>query len=298
MPLINALKGALIGVALVIPGLSGSIFAVIVGLYEPLLAAIAQFKKDWRQAIGFLWPIGIGAGIGVLLSTKIILWLCTAYPLTAYSFFIGLVVGSLPFIWRRLAGLNWQKVLIAIVCGAIMLLLTQIGGHQSESDIAIKQLTTLQDFGTLLFAGFFSVSLMLIPGVSGSIMLMIVKQYGTVYHAVSQLLDLMVYLVTGRLTQATEAFKSVALLLPFIIGAVIGTVIVAKLMHYLLAHFVEYVYAGVLGVVIAAIWILAQTGVTPAWPALTTATALLGPIALIIAMIILGTIATIYFDKA
>ena len=75
MPLINALKGALIGVALVIPGLSGSIFAVIVGLYEPLLAAIAQFKKDWRQAIGFLWPIGIGAGIGVLLSTKIILWL-------------------------------------------------------------------------------------------------------------------------------------------------------------------------------------------------------------------------------
>jgi len=127
---------------------------------------------------------------------------------------------------------------------------------------------------------------------------MIVKQYGTVYHAVSQLLDLMVYLVTGRLTQATEAFKSVALLLPFIIGAVIGTVIVAKLMHYLLAHFVEYVYAGVLGVVIAAIWILAQTGVAPAWPALTTATALLGPIALIIAMIILGTIATIYFDKA
>lgn len=255
-------------------------------------------KKDWRQAIGFLWPIGIGAGIGVLLSTKIILWLCTAYPLAAYSFFIGLVVGSLPFIWRRLAGLNWQKVLIAIVCGAIMLLLTQIGGHQSESDIAIKQLTTLQDFGTLLFAGFFSVSLMLIPGVSGSIMIMIVKQYGTVYHAVSQLLDLMVYLVTGRLTQATEAFKSVALLLPFIIGAVIGTVIVAKLMHYLLAHFVEYVYAGVLGVVIAAIWILAQTGVAPAWPALTTATALLGPIALIIAMIILGTIATIYFDKA
>lgn len=62
MPLINALKGALIGVALVIPGLSGSIFAVIVGLYEPLLAAIAQFKKDWRQAIGFYGQSGLALG--------------------------------------------------------------------------------------------------------------------------------------------------------------------------------------------------------------------------------------------
>ncbi|XEO94355.1 DUF368 domain-containing protein [Latilactobacillus sakei] len=298
MPLINALKGALIGVALVIPGLSGSIFAVIVGLYEPLLKAIAQFKQDWRQAIGFLWPIGIGAGIGVLLSTKVILWLCTAYPLAAYSFFIGLVLGSLPFIWRKLKKLTWQQVLIAIVCGGLMLLITKIGGHQNESDIAIKQLTSLQDFGMLTFTGFFSVSLMVIPGVSGSIMLMIIKQYGTVYHAVSQLLDLLVYLVTGRFEQAGEAFKSVALLLPFMLGAVIGTVIVAKIMHYLLAHYAHYVYAGVLGVILAAIWILAETGVSPAWPAVSGLAALLGPIALIAVMLVLGAIATIYFDRA
>ncbi|KRM24419.1 DUF368 domain-containing protein [Latilactobacillus graminis] len=298
MPLINTLKGALIGIALVIPGLSGSIFAVIVGLYEPLLAAIAQFKKDWRQALGFLWPIGLGAGVGILLSTKLILWLCTSYPLGAYSFFIGLVIGSLPFIWRKITHLTWQKVLIAIICAAIMLFLTQIGGHQSESEIAIKQLTSLKAAGTLLFAGFFSVSLMLIPGVSGSIMLMIIKQYGTVYHAVSQLLDLVVYLVTGRLEQATTAFKSVILLVPFSIGAIVGTVLVAKLMHYLLAHFLEEVYAGVLGVVLAAIWILIRTGVTPAWPIFSSTTALLGPVVLIIVMLILGALATIYFDHA
>lgn len=298
MPIINMIKGALIGVALVIPGLSGSIFAVIVGLYEPLLKAIAQFKKDWRQAIGFLGPIGIGAGVGILLSTKIVLWLCTAYPLAAYSFFIGLVLGSLPFIWRKLHGLDWSKLLIALVAGLLMLLLTKIGGHQSESEIAISQLTSLADFGTLLFAGFFSVSLMLIPGISGSIMLMIIKQYGTVYHAVSQLLDLMVYLVTGRFQQALAAWQSVLLLLPFTLGALIGTFLVAKLMHYLLAHYAQRVYAGVLGVVIAAIWILAETGVAPAWPLTIGSFSVIGSIGVIIVMLILGTLATLYFDKA
>nr|WP_302685290.1 DUF368 domain-containing protein [Latilactobacillus fuchuensis] len=298
MPIINLIKGALIGVALVIPGLSGSIFAVIVGLYEPLLAAIAQFKKDWRKAIIFLGPIGIGAGIGILLSTKIVLWLCTAYPLAAYSFFIGLVIGSLPFIWRKIHGFNFSKVAILIGAALIMLLLTKIGGHQSESDIAIRQLSSLADFGTLLFAGFFSVSLMLIPGISGSIMLMIIKQYGTVYHAVSQLLDLLVYLVTGRWAQAQQAGQSVLLLLPFMIGALIGTIIVAKLMHYLLAHYAEHVYAGVLGVVLAAIWILAETGVAPAWPIGLTILSLIGIILLILVMIIVGAIATLYFDRA
>ena len=82
------------------------------------------------------------------------------------------------------------------------------------------------------------------------------------------------------------------------IGALIGTVIVAKLMHYLLAHYAEHVYAGVLGVVLAAIWILAETGVAPAWPVGLTLFPLAGVMLLILAMILLGAIATIYFDRA
>ena len=70
-----------------------------------------------------------------------------------------------------------------------------------------------------------------------------------------------------------------------------------KIMHYLLAHYAQYVYAGVLGVILAAIWILAETGVVPAWPAVGGLTATRAN-RIIAVMLVLGAIAAIYFDRA
>ena len=71
--MLNFVKGAIIGIALVIPGLSGSIFAVVVGLYDRLLNAVNHFRDDPKKNMRFLTPIGLGAVIGILLSTKAVL---------------------------------------------------------------------------------------------------------------------------------------------------------------------------------------------------------------------------------
>lgn len=295
MQFLNSIKGFLIGIALVIPGLSGSIFAVIVGLYEPLIAAINDFKKAPKQQLRFLTPIGIGAVIGVLFSTKVVLWLSQRFPIPAYAFFLGLVLGILPFIWRKLKQIHFKWPYLLLTLGGFLLILglTYLGSGHSESYIRLTALSSWSDAGQMVFAGAFSVALMIIPGISGSIMLMVIAQYGTVYNAVGQIVDLLKYLLQGDFTAAKASLQTVLLIGPFIIGALIGTILVAKLMHYLLKHFESQVYYGVLGVVLAASIILWQSGIQPAMTPATTWLDLLW----IPFMIIIGILATIFLDK-
>ncbi|MDR0287801.1 MAG: DUF368 domain-containing protein, partial [Clostridiales bacterium] len=88
--IIHFFKGIFIGLAVVIPGLSGSIFAVAVGLYEKMLEAVNNLRKSPKESILFLLPIVLGAVVGILASTKFILWVCENYPRQSYIFFIGL----------------------------------------------------------------------------------------------------------------------------------------------------------------------------------------------------------------
>lgn len=297
MSLLNAFKGFLIGIALVIPGLSGSIFAVIVGLYEPLISAINQLRKHPRSQMQFLTPIGISAVLGILFSTKVVLWLSSQFPVPAYAFFLGLVLGILPFVWRKMRRVAFSPIylLITVLGFASILGLTQLGAGQSESYVQIQALNSWQDAFSMLFAGGFSVALMLIPGISGSILLMVISQYGTVYHAVGQFTDLIRHTLSGNLSAAGSDLKTVALMGPFLIGALLGTLLVARLMRYLLARFEGQVYFGVLGVILAAAVILWQNGVATGLAAASQP--LWHSILWIGAMALIGILATLFLDQ-
>jgi putative membrane protein len=260
----NIIKGFLIGIALVVPGLSGSIFAVVVGVYEPLLASINHFRSNPRQNLRLLVPIAIGVVIGILASTKLVLYLTEIYPILAYAFFTGLVLGVIPFVWKKMRQIPFKPVyvLLPLAGFSIIWLLAQLGESASTATVAIRQVNGFPDIAMLLFAGLFSVSLMAIPGISGSIMLMVINQYGTVYHAVSQLTD-----AAGLL-----------------------------LMEWLLKHFPAQVYFAVLGVVAAAIVILLDTGVLPPFATLPTNQWLI-QIILAIVLTILGILSALFFDK-
>ena len=242
--MLNFIKGAIIGIALVIPGLSGSIFAVVVGLYDRLLNALNHFRANPRKNLRFLTPVGLGAIVGILLSTKAVLVITTHWPLPSYGFFIGLVLGIGPFIYRKLVLKPFSWWYLLLVLGGFIAIygLAKLGGTQPENLIAIQRLSSVRDAAIMGFSGIFAVSLMAIPGISGSVMLMVIDQYGTVYHAVSQLGDAARALVAGNWAGFTAAMGSVALLVPFMVGALIGLIAIAKLMGYLLKHFEVEVY--------------------------------------------------------
>ncbi|TFI70980.1 DUF368 domain-containing protein [Carnobacterium divergens] len=299
MSLINTLKGFLIGIALVIPGLSGSIFAVVVGLYEKMMDSINHFKTNKKASFQFLLPIVIGAAIGILASTKMILWVCVEYPIQSYLFFVGLVLGSFPLVLKKMKKIQFKPsyLIVSLVSFLLILALTKMGEGGSESYIAIQSFDSWDDAFSMLFAGAFSMSLMSVPGVSGSIMLMVINQYGTVYNAVGQFVDLLFYLLKGDFTAANAAFGSVLLLIPFILGSVIGVILIAKLMGYLLKKYESLVYYGVAGVMVSALITLFETGVFPYW---STETATINPLLLVVIGIIclvIGVVCTLFLDS-
>ncbi|WP_225046679.1 DUF368 domain-containing protein [Lacticaseibacillus kribbianus] len=290
----NLIKGAFIGIALVIPGLSGSIFAVVVGLYDRLLEAVNHFTEAPRRHLRLLVPVGLGAAIGILASTKAILALTAAWPVAAYAFFTGLVLGIVPFVWRKMRQVPprpWYP-LLSVAGFAVIYGLARLGEGQAGTLIAIPRLTSAGDFFTMLWAGAFSVALMAIPGISGSIMLMVIDQYGTVYNAVGQLGTAARAALAGDWAAAAAAGQSVALLLPFMIGAALGLLAVARVMAWLLARFEAQVYYAVAGIVAAAVVILVRTGIASAWPA-----SWLGALAVALVFAVLGVLATLFLDR-
>lgn len=294
MFLINTLKGFFIGIALVVPGLSGSILALVMGLYEQLINAISDFRKDIKKNLIFLAPIGLGAAIGILASARIVLWLCQEYPLQAYLFFTGLVIGAYPLIFRKMRKTKFKPhyVLITALGFAFMFIISAIMDTGMErSHIAIESLSSASDFGIVFAAGAISMSFMMIPGVSGSVVLMLLGQYGTVYNAVGMTLDLARYIISGNFDAAQHVFMTVLLVLPFGLGALIGIVFIAKILSFFLNRWEALVYYAVLGLVSSAVFLLVEeSGLLQAYGGIL-------PILIGAALLVIGVLCTLFLDK-
>jgi len=295
--LINGIKGILIGIALVIPGLSGSIFAVVVGLYDKLLLAVSDFRKDWKKSTVFLLPVAIGCVVGILASTKIVLYLCETFRLQAYAFFVGLVLGSLPLVLNKIRKqpFNWKGAAIAVVSFAAILFVGSLAGDKSSA-VQITSITGIGVFLDLFISGMAICALMMIPGVSGSVMLMLIGKYETIYRAVSCAGDFLRAFIAGNMDEAWALFANILVVLPFLLGALVGLALVAKLISWLLSKYEAKVYSGVLGLVSGAAVSLLGTGVWPELSASNGAVSWAVGIAWALAFIVIGWLCTTLLD--
>lgn len=256
--ILNMIKGVLIGIALIVPGLSGSIFAIILGLYDKALRAVADFRQTPKETLKFLSPIGAGAVLGILGSAGIVVSLTEQFPTFTYLFFAGLVIGSMPLITVRTYQKSFKAhyllgTLLAFV-GVILL----TNASPSENHISMYRIEGLMDVIELLIGGAVTASLMVVPGVSGSVIIIVLGLFGTIYHAIGQTLVFLQYFVTGNFDEAWVIFGTVAILIPFALGAILGLVSIAKLMTWLLTRFEVAVYYCVGGALLATVWVLGQ----------------------------------------
>lgn len=302
--IIDFLKGIFIGIALVIPGLSGSIFAVVVGLYESILNAVNNIRKEFKKSFLFLLPIVLGVGVGILASTKLVLWVTETYIQQSYFFFIGLVLGSLPLILRKVKGVKFKPqylIITVLAFSALLLISFLLTGNMNDMESQspkIEVITGIDDFLVLMFAGMFSCATMSIPGVSGSVMLMVVGHYGSVYNAVGNYTDFLKALLTGNFDEAKVAASSILVVLPFLIGAVIGVALIAKLLVFLLKKYEALMYYGVGGLVAGAVVTLLTEAVKD--PTFSFSIGV-GKFLLILlidaALVVVGILCTKYLDK-
>ena len=253
--LINQLlRGVVIGVANIIPGVSGGTMMVSMGIYDTLIHCITHLFKEFKKSIKTLLPYAVGMLVGILALASVINWGLENHPLPTNTLFIGLILGGLGPLLKKV---DRKKINAAAVIAfvALFALIIWLGVQRKESiqNAETINMDALQVL-IMVFIGMIASATMIIPGVSGSLVLMLLGYYKPVVNALSTLKD-------GLFSLNFDLMGQPALmLLPFLLGIVLGIFGVAKLIEWLTARFPTPTYCGVLGLVVASpISLLIQT---------------------------------------
>lgn len=182
----NMIYGAIIGIANIIPGVSGGTMAVILNIYDELISAVSNFTKAFKKSLMLLIPIGLGAGAGIILFSKLIGYLLETHPMPVNFFFMGLIIGSVPMIYKRATVKEFKVVSLIpfVIAMAIMVGISFL----SKDEAAVDTLITTITLGTaikLIVCGAIAAACTILPGVSGSLILVVLGVYTSVLNAIS-----------------------------------------------------------------------------------------------------------------
>ena len=244
MQLINQiLRGIVIGVANIIPGVSGGTMMVSMGIYDTLIHCITHLFSEFKKSIKTLLPYAIGMVVGIVALASLLDYLFAHYALPTSTTFIGLILGGLGILFKKVdrKKINWVCIVVFVLFFAGIVWMSLTGEVTNPESLTIN----LGQILILLVMGCVASATMIIPGVSGSMVLMLLGYYTPVLNAVSSLKDAVFALDFAAMV------NPVLTLAPFGIGVVLGIFGVAKLIEWLLARFPTPTYCGVLGLVLS-----------------------------------------------
>lgn len=241
--IIQILRGVVIGIANIIPGVSGGTMMVSMGIYDTLIHCITHLFKQFKKSILTLLPYAIGMVVGIVALASLLDASLTAFPLPTFALFIGLILGGLSPLVKKIdkKKLNLVAVLAFVLFFALVVVMGVLNDVPNPDSVTV----TPGVFVVLILVGVLASATMIIPGVSGSMMLMLVGYYGPVLGAVNTLKDAVFALDFAAMVQP------ILVLAPFGIGIVAGIFLVAKLIEWLMARYPTPTYCGVLGLVLA-----------------------------------------------
>jgi putative membrane protein len=230
--------GLVLGITVVIPGLSAGTMAIVFNVYDRLVGVITPNLKKLFVAWKFWLPLVIGGFTGVIFLSKVVTILYENYPTPTMWFFIGLIVGSIPLIYIKTkepasAFPSPPSVIAAVIGIAIMIIMAIV---RPEEGATVHTELTLQVFALLALGGALAGIAIIIPGISGAFLLLVIGLYMTALQAVSDL--------------------NISLLVPIALGAILGIFIGAGFIRFLLAKVPRPTYGAVFGLVSGSIIVL------------------------------------------
>ncbi|MBE5944888.1 MAG: DUF368 domain-containing protein [Lachnospiraceae bacterium] len=248
--IVDIIKGIFVGIANVIPGVSGGTMAVSFGIYDKILSSVSNLFKDFKKSFRTLFPIAIGMIVGVIGFTFIIGWLLKNQPLCTSLAFTGLIVGGVPMILKSLKD-GWVKdkkkslfvnIILFLLFLAIAVGMSLMNGDENSGVLLTADLKTII---VVFFIGIIAAATMIIPGVSGSLVLMILGYYFGILSAVKDFISaLKNFDMKGMISQGL-------ILAPFAIGCLVGVFFIAKLVEWLFNHFASATFSAILGLIFA-----------------------------------------------
>ncbi|MFK8059589.1 MAG: DUF368 domain-containing protein [Polaribacter sp.] len=235
--IVIGLKGMAMGAADVVPGVSGGTIAFISGIYEELLGSISNvnlallktlkkegFKTAWKQVNGnFLAALFIGIFISIISLAKAIKYLLENEPILLWSFFFGLVLASIIYIAKQISKWNLISIIVIVLGAFLAYYITTLNPLVSESSSSLY----------ILFAGAIAICAMILPGISGSFILVLLGAYKPVLDALND-----------------RDYKTI---FTFIIGAIVGLLSFSKILKWLFTNYKNYTLAVLTGFIIGSL---------------------------------------------
>lgn len=234
--------GVVLGISTIIAGLSAGTMAVALNVYDRLIAVITPNIKKILAAWKFWLPLAVGAAAGIFLFSKLVTVLYGSYPIPTTWFFVGVIVGSIPLIYRRIQKPSSllpsvPSAICAVIALAVMVVFVVVTPNEGAS---VYTVLTPSLFIMLVISGVLAALAMIIPGISGSFLLLVIGLYRTVLQAVSEL--------------------NIFLLIPFAVGVGIGLFAGAAFVRFLLSKVPRETFGAVFGLVLGSILVLGQNG--------------------------------------
>ena len=246
--LILFLKGFIIGIAKIIPGVSGALIAISFGIYEKALKAIGNFFKNPIDNFLFLFPIGLGvllfiflfiSLLSISLTSSLIIYLINNYYLSTMLLFIGLIMGGIPNLIENLniKKINFKHILILIFTFSLVFLISLVGNQ----NFFIETTNHFTNFILFFIIGIIDAMTMIIPGISGTAVMMILGCYNLLLSFLESL------------TSVSNILNNIFKIIPYFLGIVLCVIFLSKLMTYLFNKKKEYMYWGIVGFTLSSI---------------------------------------------
>lgn len=229
------LKGFIIGIGKIIPGLSGSLLAINFNVYERAIKAISTFFSDWKENLRFLVILGTGIFLAIVMGSKIIIYLLNNYKFITLMFFIGLILGGTKN-FSKTVNYN-KKSIIIIIITFILFSLLSLGNISNKYILHNNYLDIL----IFILGGFIEIIASIVPGISGTALLMICGIYEKILEMTSLILNYQ-YVI-----------NNIRLYLSYGFGMFISFIVTISLINYLLNNKKEIIYPVILGLALSSI---------------------------------------------
>ncbi len=232
----NLIKGFIIGIGKIIPGVSGALLAILMNVYDKSIDYILNFKKNKKESIKYLTPIAIGIIISIIVFSKIINYALSKYYFEVMMLFIGLIIGTIPTVTNK----TEKKDNYLTIISFIIFFFISINNINNNYTLQNNYIDTLM----FILSGITEAIGTVVPGISSSALLMIEGTYSIIIETIS------------NITNIDTLINNIKIIIPFILGLTIGLIITIKLIDYLLKKYSSKVYSIILGILFSSIILL------------------------------------------
>lgn len=237
--LILILKGIIIGAGKIIPGVSGGMLAITLNVYDRAIKSISNFFKNVKENFTFLFTLGIGILLSILSVSKLIEYTLDNYYLPTMLLFIGMIIGGIPSIVNEAKQEKSLKNIIIMLIPFILIFILSITSNIFNMG-SVKEVKVIP----MILIGIVDAITMIIPGISGTAILMMLGYYDIIISSFSSF------------TNLSLLSYNLSIIIPFGIGMIIGVITLSKIINYLLNRYrISCLYA-IIGFSISSILLL------------------------------------------